>query len=149
MLAVKNSMKRRPACGPRAAISAGTGALVSVSRMIGSWSESRLMASVYSSYLVNDKGRYHSLISGLGSLLIDRAATPRAAWPRFLFNTQVHRLPNLGRQRKRLHQRRKVKYERPHRLFQRRPSQANNMLHPVETVQTIGTGKGSFRSTNL
>jgi hypothetical protein len=32
-LAVKNSTKRRPACGPRAAISAGTGALVSVKSM--------------------------------------------------------------------------------------------------------------------
>ena len=39
MLAVKNSTKRRPACGPRAAISAGTVALVVVRRMTGSWSE--------------------------------------------------------------------------------------------------------------
>jgi hypothetical protein len=37
MLAVKNSMNRRPACAPRAAISAGTLVLVTVRRMTGSW----------------------------------------------------------------------------------------------------------------
>jgi hypothetical protein len=60
-LAVKNSTKRLPAWGPRAAISAGTGALVSVNKITGRFSESGPMASGYSRSLMNDKGGYNAL----------------------------------------------------------------------------------------
>lgn len=46
MFAVKNSTKRRPACWPRAAINAGTAALLAVRGMAGGLSKSAFMAAI-------------------------------------------------------------------------------------------------------
>ena len=64
MLAVKNSTKRRPACAPRSAITVGTAAWAVVRMMAGRLSESGFTGPTYSSFLMNDRGRYLSLNRG-------------------------------------------------------------------------------------